>query len=156
MRTLKSLYAEFSVLATVRNAGVKPPSEDEVARAGSSLGFSIPKDFIDFQSLFYDRKPPFWDVLRVQPAGAPTVSYDIVDYNLELRKLYPGELDRCLLFRNIGTGDYDCFVFSTTGTLLGIGFWEHDLDERTEYSPSVLYADWLEWFESEMELLRDG
>jgi len=73
-----------------------------------------------------------------------------------MRKLYPGELDRCLLFRNIGTGDYDCFVFSTTGTLLGIGFWEHDLDERTEYSPSVLYEDWLEWFEAEMELIRDG
>ena len=153
MPILKSLYEEFSTLATVRNAGAKPPSEDDVARAAFSLGLPIPTDFIDFLSQFYDRQPPFWDVLRVQPAGAPAVREDIVEYNLNLRKVYSGELDRCLLFKNTGTGDYDCFVFTAVGQIAGIGVWEQFAEERGK-PPSLLYTTWLDWFAAEMQALR--
>jgi hypothetical protein len=153
MRTLEFIYEDFSKIATVKEACTKPPSEDDFIRAGQLLGRSFPCEYIQFCSRFYDRHPPFWDVLRVQPFSESATGLDIVATNLELRQMYSGQLDQCVLFKNTGSGDYDCFLYTATGEFIGIGVWEQYAEEHDE-QPSLLYTTWFEWFTAEMEMLQ--
>lgn len=155
MSTLETLYAEFSKLATAKYEVAKPPTADDLKQAASALGHQMPKDFLDFLSRFHDRHPPFWDVLRVQRSGSPTVGEDLVKVNLDMRKAYRGELERCVLFFNDGTGRYACFVFSKSGKFAGIGRWDPFDDDR-ERPPEIRYDTWRDWLAAEVGDLRNS
>ena len=153
MLPLDELYSDFEKLAVIEWPVGRPPSATDVERAESSLQRRIPVDFVHFLCRFCNRTPPFWDVLRVQPAGSTPVAEDIVTENLFYRQEYPHELRNCLLFRNCGTGSYDCFVYSPSGELLGIGNWDPFDDER-DIPPKILQDTWADWLSGEVQRLR--
>jgi hypothetical protein len=154
MTSLEALYVAFSELSTATWEGTRPPTVEDVARAESALGRSIPKELIDFQLMFHDRHPPFWNVLSVQPQGAPPVSEDIVTINLTQRTMYPGELDHVLLFYHAGQGNYDCFIFDSRGRVLGIGRWD-PFDDNRETPPDIRYDSWVAWLTDEIRDLQN-
>lgn len=153
MNNIAALYSEFEKLAVVRLDIDRPPSALDVERAATALRRTIPVEFAQFLCHFYNRKPPFWDVLRIQPAGSVRVAEDIVEENINARMNYPNELNNCLLFRNCGTGSYDCFIYSAGGKLMGIGCWDPFDDDR-EVPPKILYDAWADWLSDEVQLLR--
>lgn len=153
MSGIEDLFRSYELLATVLIPGVAAPSAGDISRASESLGLLIPDDFAEFLKRFFDRHPPFWETLRVPASVSAACGEDIISENLLMRSRHPATLRRCLLFNNDGAGDYDCFLYSEDGRLLGVGVWRQ-YDEPDAF-PSVLWPSFSDWLADEISCLSE-
>jgi hypothetical protein len=153
MQTLDELFRRFEPLATVLHPDAAVPASADITRASESLALNIPDDFAKFLQRFFDRQPPFWEMLRVPASSSAACGVDIVAENLFMRSRYPAVLRRCILFNNSGSGEYDCFVYSEDGRLMGVGVWRQYDDPNS--LPSVLWPSFSAWLTDEISSLSE-
>jgi hypothetical protein len=151
MKDITSLFQSYSELAT----SVLPfdePSHEDFQRADEILGFELPKEFVLFLITFYNRHPPFWEVLRVPSRQHIEFGDDITEVNKFFRAQHRRSLHSSVLFRDIGTGDYECFIYSDSHRFLGVGLWEQY--SAPEEEPIILFDSFQSWFADAIANLR--
>lgn len=153
MQRLEDMFEAYERLATVLNPDATAPSAEDIRRASESLGLLIPDEFAEFLMRFFDRQPPFWETLRVPASASAACGVNIISENLFMRSRHPATLRRCILFNNDGTGDYDCFLYSEDGRLLGVGVWRQ-YDDPGAF-PSVLWQSFCDWLADEIARLSE-